>query len=85
MIKKVINENDSDTSGLESDQGVRGGGRARSNLPHGTPAFPEQSWGSRSSPGRGSGKFRLILLHTNERLAGGARPDGLPLPGWPSY
>lgn len=32
MIKKVINENDFDAGGLESDQGVRGGRRACSNL-----------------------------------------------------
>lgn len=32
MIKKVVNENDFDAGGLESDQGVRGGRRACSNL-----------------------------------------------------
>lgn len=37
MIKKVINENDFDVGGLESDQGVRGGRRACSNLTNCTP------------------------------------------------
>lgn len=41
MIKKVINENDFDVSGLESDQGVCGGRRACSNLTNCTP--PSQS------------------------------------------
>lgn len=37
MIKKVINENDFDVGSLESDQGVCGGRRARSNLTNCTP------------------------------------------------
>lgn len=41
MIKKVINENDFDVGGLESDQGVHGGRRACSNLTNCT--LPSQS------------------------------------------